>query len=740
MKSLYIAVFLLPSVWIIADPDTTHLSEVTIIGSRYERITGSGEVITNEKLLRLNQPDFTKALRLLPGVNIRDEEGYGLRPNIGMRGTSVDRSRKITLMEDGILIAPAPYADPPAYYFPTFMRMEGVEVLKGSSQIKYGPFTIGGAINLLSASIPDQFNATLSAAYGTFNTSQLRVTAGDTKGNFSYLFDASQWATDGFRQLDNGGNTGFARRDFLGKIRYESPLESKIRHSVMLKFSAMTENSNETYQGLTYQDWKTNPLRRYASSQLDKLDMNHQHISLHYSIQPVKDVLITVQAYRNNTYRIWGRAASAGGQSVLNIINNQSAHSLPYQILTGQADGQVQYQSAPRTYLSNGIQSQAKYFFDLGQVKNTVTAGLRYHTDESDRLNTRSIYQMTEGKLILIQAGIPGNAENQIRKAEALSGFVNYDAEFGRLLLSAGLRIEDIKLQLLNYGTQDNARTGTHLKTASNSLTVLMPGVGFNYQTSPGSHLFGGIYKGFSPPGPPRLDSVRQAAAETAFNYEFGYRITKERIHLVATAFFNDYINILGSDAASTGGMGTGNMYNAGRATTLGFEFTAESDLMYLFSQKTRYQLPLRIAYTYSDSRFRETFINEGGDWGTGQINAGDIIPFINPHLLTTTVGIDRPDRWNLTLVARYSSSMRVRPGQGELIFPDQVTDLSQINAVRSTWFFDLSGNYFLTPKVALTALINNLFNNLSIVSNLPQGVRTGMPFSILTGLRVQIQ
>ncbi|MFN4300162.1 MAG: TonB-dependent receptor family protein [Thermaurantimonas sp.] len=740
MQKIYLFGLMLTGISLYADPDTTHLNEVTIIGSRMERITGSGEQISSERLLKLNQPDFTKVLRLVPGVNIRDEEGFGLRPNIGMRGTSVDRSRKITLMEDGILIAPTPYADPPAYYFPTFMRMEGVEVLKGSSQIKYGPYTIGGAINLLSTSIPDNFKATLTATYGTFNTSQLRITAGDTKGNFSYVFDAGRWATDGFRQLDNGGNTGFERRDFMGKIRFESPLEAKIRHSAMLKFEAMTENSNETYQGLTYQDWKTNPLRRYASSQLDKLDMNHQHISLHYAIQPSKDVLITVQAYRNNTYRIWGRAASAGGQSVLNIINNQSAFPIPYQILTGQADGQVQYQSAPRTYLSNGIQSQVKYLFDFGQVKNTITAGIRYHTDESDRRNTRSIYQMTEGKLILTQAGVTGNAENQIRKAEALSGFVNYDAEIGRLLVSAGLRIEDVVLQVFDYGTQDNARTGANLKTASNSITVLLPGVGFNYQTGLGSHLFGGVYKGFSPPGPPRIDSVQQAKAETAINYELGYRISSERIQLVATAFYNDYINILGSDAASTGGMGTGNLYNAGRATTVGFEFTAETDLMYLFTPKSTYQLPCRIAYTFSDSRFRETFINEGGDWGTGQINANDIIPFINPHILTTMVGIEQPDRWNFTLIARYTSSMRVRPGQGELIFPNQVTDLSQINAVRSTWFFDLSGNYYLTSKVAFTGLINNLFNNLAIVSNLPQGVRTGMPFSVLAGIRVQIQ
>jgi Fe(3+) dicitrate transport protein len=110
------------------------LEEVTIVESKSKMLFGSGEYINNQRLSNLNQPDVNKVLRVVPGVNIRDEEGFGLRPNIGLRGTPVNRSAKITLMEDGILIAPAPYADPSAYYFPTFARMAGVEVLKGSSQ------------------------------------------------------------------------------------------------------------------------------------------------------------------------------------------------------------------------------------------------------------------------------------------------------------------------------------------------------------------------------------------------------------------------------------------------------------------------------------------------------------------------------------------------------------------------------------------------------------------------------
>ena len=134
--------------------EDTYTEEVTIIAEVAD-LAGAGTVISNEDLQKVMDTDIQKILTAVPGLYMRTEEGYGLRPNISIRGTAIERSAKVTIMEDGVLVAPSPYTSSSAYYFPTTGRIHAVEVLKGPAVVSQGPQTIGGAINLISPPIPE---------------------------------------------------------------------------------------------------------------------------------------------------------------------------------------------------------------------------------------------------------------------------------------------------------------------------------------------------------------------------------------------------------------------------------------------------------------------------------------------------------------------------------------------------------------------------------------------------------
>ncbi|MFN5323783.1 MAG: TonB-dependent receptor family protein [Bacteroidota bacterium] len=718
-----------------SNDSSNQISVVQIVGKKLMVLPGSGAYISSESISRSNQSDINKVLRLVPGVNIRDEDGYGLRPNIGLRGTPVNRSAKITLMEDGILMAPAPYSDPSAYYFPTFSRMEAIEVLKGSSQIQYGPYTIGGAINLVSTPIPNVFEGFAHLSYGSFNTNQQRIWVGDSQNKLDYVFEINRLASDGFKDLDFGGNTGFDRRDFMGKLRWSSDPSDKINQSVSIKFVNTTELGFESYLGLTYKDYVSNPMRRYAATQKDRIELQHNHVALTHDIQLRSNLVITTTTYLSQTIRNWSKVQSVEGKGVFDIVGNPNSYDSLFSIMTGFSNGSIGFQDAERSYFSKGVQSNLKWDFKTGSSEHRLVLGMRLHEDESDRYATLSDFDMVNGTMVLQNPGVKGNSENQIRHAMAASVFLHHEWRLKRLSVYPGLRIEGIELDYSDYGKNDNARVGTNLVQAENKLMVYLPGLGLSYRIGTYASAFGGVHKGFSPPGMPLPGDTKQANPETAISYELGSRYRSENTKAQLVLFFNHYNNILGSDNVSSGGAGTGNMFNAGEADIKGVEFCFEYDIMKLLRTNPDFMIPVGFNYTYTDARFMETFIGAGGDWGTGIIIRNDFIPFITPHLFCTTIGFEK-SRFNSSLTIRYVGETRVKPSQGASVLPNEQVGLKEINALSGYSVVDISVNYTFKNRITLYSRVNNLFNDKHIVSNLPQGYRPGMPLSIMGGVK----
>jgi Fe(3+) dicitrate transport protein len=307
------------------------------------------------------------------------------------------------------------------------------------------------------------------------------------------------------------------------------------------------------------------------------------------------------------------------------------------------------------------------------------------------------------------------------------------------LKFTPGVRYEEIKFEFLNFGTADLSRLGTNLTSATNSLAIVLHGATIAYDITERMNAFAGVHKGFSPPGMPSVTSTTgQAKEEIALNYELGYRYSHKKMNVQIVGFMSDYSNILGSDNLSGGGAGTGDMFNAGKAKIQGLELSAD----YTFTiNKEKYPdliVPVRVSYTYTDARFEETFNNGGGDWGTGTINKGDLIPFITPHMGSAALGIENK-KFSTLFTGRYVGLTRTKPGQDENIIPLSNENYKDVNALAEFLIIDFSANYHLNKTWTFYTTLNNITNNTAIVANLPQGFRPSMPFAANLGVKVNL-
>src|SRR5512134_839966 len=177
------------------------IPRIEVIGEPEDlyRIPGSGEVLDRETLEAAHVLTVNEALRKIPGINARDEEGFGLRPNVGVRGLNPTRSTKVTLLEDGIPLSYAPYGDNASYYHPPIDRYERIDVLKGSGQLLYGPQTVGAVIGYVTPNPPEKPAGRLTLLGGNRDYLNFHGDYGWTWKKTGFLFDYLRKQGDGAR-------------------------------------------------------------------------------------------------------------------------------------------------------------------------------------------------------------------------------------------------------------------------------------------------------------------------------------------------------------------------------------------------------------------------------------------------------------------------------------------------------------------------------------------------------------
>jgi Fe(3+) dicitrate transport protein len=717
------------------EEDVLMLDQVMISGSRIgilRYLPGSASIISHNDLRSSVPLSGNEVLRNVAGVHVVEEEGAGLRTNIGIRGLDPDKSRNVLILEDGVPVALAPYGEPEMYFTPSIDRMSGVEILKGSGSILFGPQTIGGVINYLTADAPESFNGNFTFQAGDKGFYNARIAMGNTIENFGFTVNFQR------KQAENFGPTAFLFHDFNTKLQSRiSPVSL-----LSMKISVYDENSNSTYVGLTEPMYRTGQMDDYRLTPDDHLHIRRYAVSAIHKYSPLSNLQFNTTAFAYTTARNWNRQDFSYSASATNIVGGPvgSPEEIEGAIYLRNSTGQRN-----RQFEVAGIEPRMSANYSLAGIQTKTDAGVRY-------LYEKAYEQRVNGTAAGYRSG--NLRDDEIRYGQTVSAFVqNKFLLSEKLAFTAGVRNENIW-----YGREIMRVSGKDtLITANSEVFTVIPGAGINYNISSSVGLFAGIHRGFAPPRTKDAISNEgvdlQLEAEKSWNSELGARIKAGKMELEYTLFHMNFSNQIIPVSESSGGLGTGYI-NGGATLHRGMELSLLLPLDDFLPEKWGAQLSYTgtwVNSTFSGDRyvlakqsinkaqFQDEYVNINGYKTPYAPELTMAVSFIVENAAGWGVrswlnytGSQFTDALNTVNVYDWIDADRADPNYKYV----QGTASGRIGKLDPHVVANVSAWYEHSGTgLGFNIGVKNLFNERYIASRRPQGIRAGMPRFISAGI-----
>ena len=678
LKKITIAMHALFLVSFSVMADEINLPRINVIGvdeQAISKLPGSVAVIEKEALA-LKQPLSTQdALKAVPGIVIREEEGYGFIPNIGMRGLNPNRSQKLLVLEDGVPVAPGLFLANESYYSPRIERMQSIEVLKGAAGLRYGPTTIGGVINYKTKD--PQEGVKITAKTGSHGYGLLGIDAGGISESADTIAGISAITSrgDGFR------HNGFDMNDIVLK----GGRQLNDNQWLSAKFTHYDNEVNTSYVGLRKNEYRNNPDKNpapndYFITDRESFDINHEwHIS---SAIKLNTLMYWTQLSRD----FWRRdvqSKNANGTAFKNCDASQYC-------MTGRN----------RDFEMMGVDSRLFIEHNSFGLRNETEIGVRLHSDHMNNLTVRS--------KIDPNARTGDLTDSVTEKATGLALYVQNRFELTQhLALTPGLRMEKYqqKRAIHELGNVPKNINGT----AKN--TEFMPGLGATWQVMPHAQVFAGAFKGFSPAMTATAISSdgldQQLDAERSINYEIGLRGAMQKLSYEATAFHMDFDNQIINQTLSAGVASA----NGGKTLNQGLEFALAYDI------GSGWQVDGNGTYV-ATAEFKNAALGP----------TGNRLPYAPELTANLNVGY-KVGELKLNLGAYHVSSQYADAANTEI-----ETDDGTRGKIAAYTVFNLSANYTFDKHLSLFASVRNLANKNYIASRNPDGIFPGVERNLEIG------
>ncbi|MBS2012766.1 MAG: TonB-dependent receptor [Deltaproteobacteria bacterium] len=682
-------------------PRAEDVAEVRVIGSKadaLQKTPGSGTIISQKDLQRAQPVDTAEMLRRVPGVQVRQEFGGGNRIDISIRGLEGGRSRRVLLLEDGIPISINPYSEPDMYYAPVIERYRGIEVVKGSGNILFGPQTLAGTINFLTLAPPDVQRAAVDVDVGTYGYVRALANYGDRIGDARYVVQVLHRRGDGFRDLP------FDSTDVLGKLAIPTGPDG----TAMIKLGYHRDDAASDDIGLTSAMYASAPRRR-ALSPASHLVLDRYDVSITHEQRFTDFVKLKTLAYAYRTDRIWRRQdytrSPSRGESYVYVAGDTSTPG-----------GAIYFRDAntvlDRQYDVIGLEPRFEIKVKTGAVAHTIDTGGRV-------LHETAAYQQRTGGYAETYAGSLDFQEKHA--GTAFAGYVQDKIAFrDDLVVTPGIRFEHLEFNRVVLRQLDGGTPRDVFVEGKKSINGIVPGVGMVFGSKQ-INVFGGLHVGFAPPRVTSSISARgvssDVGADESINYELGTRTMPTKwSRFEMTGFLSNFSNqvIIATGPAA----GEAVLTDAGATNLYGVESAGLVSFDKAFKWPTVVELGVR--YTFSRATFRY-----GPD-------AGKLLPYAPQHNLNANFDVEHPSGIGGQVAFAFTGPQ----------FTDATNTVAQdvtglVGRLDSRQIVDATVHYRHKPSgLTFRLTAKNLFDVDYIIARRPEGIFPGAFRQIILGAR----
>lgn len=262
----------------------------------------SADVIGSDQIENQNVDFSMELLRRVPGVYYGDWNQGVVSGTIAMRGFDANHDAPATLIVDGI---PHNFGYGKMDIQPFFpLEIERMEVVKGTSDPRYGLLNIAGNVNVYTKAGGNHTQARVLA--GSFDTYDGSILTSKEDQGFSQTYFVGYRQTDGYRD-----HSDLKKGAASGKWFY-APGDGDLSVGVIARFFGMDANAPGY---LTKEQAENDPQQAASFAGTDGGEQEDKHVSLHVDYRMSKNMNWSFKTYSQEIERTrWCKWSDAGDQ------------------------------------------------------------------------------------------------------------------------------------------------------------------------------------------------------------------------------------------------------------------------------------------------------------------------------------------------------------------------------------------------------------------------------------------